>query len=171
VLERLNDELLDPLVDRTFGIMVAAGAIPPPPEELEGMELKVDYISILSQAQKLVGVSGHDRFLQSTLALAEVFPEVRHKVNVFRVIDDYADMLGVDPHVVVEDEQANAARAAEQQQLQQQQEAERLKTIGQGTQALANAPLQQGQTNALEQLARSLQGGVPGGVPPPGVGM
>ena len=65
VLERTNDELLDPLIDRTFALMLAAGVIPEaPPEELARRRLKVEYISHPGQAQKLVGVSGHDRFLR-----------------------------------------------------------------------------------------------------------
>lgn len=160
VLERLNDELLDPLIDRTFAIMTRIGAIPPPPEEMQGLELKVDYISILSQAQKLVGVTGHDRFLSSTIGLAEVFPEVRHKVIAFRAVDDYAEMLGVDPHMLRADDEATARWADEQQQAQQMAQAEQLKTAGQGAQALANAPMQQGQTTALDQLAQTLTGGV-----------
>lgn len=159
VLERLNDELLDPLVDRTFTIMVGVGAIPPPPEELQNVELKVDYISILSQAQKLVGVSGHDRFLQSTLALAEVFPEVRHKVKVFRAIDDYAEMLGVDPHVVRDDDEAQALWDSEQQAAQQAQQAEQMKTQAQSVQALGTTPVQGGQSTALEAMSRALTGG------------
>lgn len=159
VLERLNDELLDPLVDRTFSIMAQVGAIPEPPEEMQGLELKVDYISILSQAQKLVGVTGHDRFLQSTIALAEVFPEVRHKVVIFRAMDDYAEMLGVDPHVVRDTEEAEQLMAQEQRQVQAAQQAEQMKAMGQGVQALGTTPLQGGTTTALDEMARAMTGG------------
>jgi hypothetical protein len=65
VLERTNDELLDPIVDRAFDLMETNGLLPPPPEELHGVKLKVEYISILATAQKLVGVAAQDRFLQS----------------------------------------------------------------------------------------------------------
>ena len=55
--ERLNDELLDPLIDRTFAIMLRVGLIPPPPQQLQGQSIKVEYTSILAQAQKLLGIS------------------------------------------------------------------------------------------------------------------
>ena len=67
VLEGLHDELLDPLIDRTFDMLVRLSEpgwrgtgpvlLPPPPEELAGADLKIEYISILAQAQKLVSQS------------------------------------------------------------------------------------------------------------------
>lgn len=107
VLERTNDELLDPIVDRIFQMMSDAGLLPDAPKELEGVDLKVEYVSILAQAQKLVGVVGQDRFLQSAAVLAQTFPEVKHKIDVFQVIDNYGDMLGVDPKIIKSDDVAN----------------------------------------------------------------
>jgi hypothetical protein len=122
-LERTNDELLDPIVDRMFDVMGRAGLLPPPPEELRGVNLKVEYTSILAQAQKLVGVVGQDRFLQSIGVLAQAYPEVRHKVDAFRAVDNYADMLGVDSNLVRSNEDATADLNAERQAAAQQQQA------------------------------------------------
>lgn len=154
VLERTNDELLDPLVDRVFAMMVRAGAIPDPPDELVETDLKVEYISILSQAQKLVGVVGQDRFLQSTIALAEVFPEVRHKVNVFQAINDYADLLGVNPRLVVPDAEARAAVEQSQQAQQAQVQGEQFKNVAQGAKALSDTSLEN--DNALKRVMGAL---------------
>ncbi|WP_250691152.1 portal protein, partial [Escherichia coli] len=41
VLERLNDECLNPLIDRSFSMMVRKNMLPPPPDVMEGMPLKV----------------------------------------------------------------------------------------------------------------------------------
>jgi hypothetical protein len=58
VLERLHDELLQPLVARVFRIMARNGLIPPPPpslaKSLDGNGLRVEFISILTQARKSV---------------------------------------------------------------------------------------------------------------------
>lgn len=123
VLERTNDELLDPLVDRTFAMMERAGLIPEPPEELNEVALRVEYTSIMSQAQKLVGVVAHERFLQTASAIAAVFPRAKHKVNVFQAIDDAGDMLGVNPKLIVPDDDAEAAARAEEAALAEQQAA------------------------------------------------
>ncbi|MFH4293766.1 portal protein, partial [Acinetobacter baumannii] len=37
VLERLNDECLNPLIDRAFSMMVRKNMLPPPPDAMEGM--------------------------------------------------------------------------------------------------------------------------------------
>jgi hypothetical protein len=103
VLERSKDELHDPTIDRVFAMMDRRGLIPEPPEELTrngGTRLKVEYISILAQAQKLVGVVGHERFLQGASNMVAIWPEVRHKVNVFQAVDDYNEMLGNNPKLV-----------------------------------------------------------------------
>ncbi|HEV8474586.1 MAG TPA: portal protein [Methylomirabilota bacterium] len=155
VLERLNDELLDRLIDRTFAIMLAAGAIPEPPEELLNMELKVEYVSILAQAQKLVGVVGHDRFLQSTIALAETFPMVRHKVNAFQAVDDYADMLGTNPKLTRTNDEAQQLADAEQQAAAAAQQAEQAKSTAAAAQSLGKTPMQGGGT-ALDAMLRSV---------------
>lgn len=141
VLERLNDELLDPLVDRAFAIMDKAGAIPPAPAELEGLDLRVEYISLMSQAQKLVGVVGQDRFLQSAQQLAQTFPEVRHKINVFQAIDDYADNLGVNPKMVRTNEEAAAGVQAEHQAVSAEAQSKQLRDVAASAQALGNTSL------------------------------
>ena len=50
VLERLKNELLDPLIERTFNICQRAGILPPPPDEIQGRDINVSYISMIAQA-------------------------------------------------------------------------------------------------------------------------
>ena len=52
VLERLQNEILDPLIEITFAQMIEAGIVPRPPDELQGKELNVEFISMLAQAQR-----------------------------------------------------------------------------------------------------------------------
>lgn len=113
VLERTNDEFLDPLTDLQFYKMLEAGLIPPAPEELQDMDLRVEYISIMAQAQKLVGAAGTERFVSFVGNMAAVFPQVLKKVNAFHVVDEYGDMMGVSPKTIVPDEDAQAALDAE----------------------------------------------------------
>lgn len=93
VLERQNEDLLDPLIDRTFAIMARKGLIPPPPAELQGMELKVEYISIMAQAQKLVATAGLERFVGFIGNLSASRPEIIDKIDLDQVVDEYGDML------------------------------------------------------------------------------
>ncbi|MBI3196138.1 MAG: hypothetical protein HYZ40_01265, partial [Rhodospirillales bacterium] len=52
VLERLHDDLLEPLIGRVFQIMARAGEIPPPPSPaLDGLRLQPEYVSPMTVMQ------------------------------------------------------------------------------------------------------------------------
>jgi hypothetical protein len=158
VLERLHNELLQPLIDITFDEMLAAGAIPPPPPELYGVDLSVEFVSILAQAQRAIGSNSIDRFMGNVMQLAQVKPEILDKVNFDKWVDNYSQMLGVDTELVVDDDTVRALRearakaqaAAEQVNLQQQAAA--------ATRDLASSPTGQGQQNALTDVMSQLTG-------------
>jgi hypothetical protein len=159
VLERTNDELLNPLVDRVYALMVTNGLIPRAPDVLNGVTLKVEYTSILAQAQKLVGVVSLDRFMQTMGGMIGVYPEVRHKINVYEVVDIYGDMLGVDPRIIVSTDDAKAAVEAEAQQQQQAAAAEQAVKATQAAKNAAQAPV--GGDTALTRILQGV-GGAPG---------
>jgi hypothetical protein len=123
VLERLQNELLSPLIDIAFNYASKAGILPEPPPELQGMELKVEFISVLAQAQRAVAAQGMDRLLGTVGQLAAVNPEVIDKIDFDQVIDDYAEVYGVNPELVLDDEKVAAIRQARAQQVAQQQAA------------------------------------------------
>mgnify|MGYP001609687790 CR=1 FL=1 len=156
VLERTNDELLDPLVDRLFNMMDNAGLLPPPPPEIEGADLKVEYISILAQAQKLVGVAATDRFVGTIAPMLEVFPEMRNKIDSNRVVNGYADMLGIDPRIIISDEQADAATAAQQQQQAGAAQAEQAALVAKSAKDASQAQL--GTNSALDRVVEGFGG-------------
>lgn len=156
VLERTNDELLDPLVDRAFAMLVRNELVPEPPAEIQGQNLKVEYVSVMAQAQKLVGVVGQDRFLSTMVPLTEAYPELRHKIRIFHFADAYAEMLGVDPRGIAPDEEAEAARQQEQQQVAAMQEAQTMQQTARAMKDASQAPMD-GDT-ALTRLAGVLGG-------------
>lgn len=110
VLERLNNELLYPLINITFGHMVEMGALPPPPQEMAGMELSVEFISMLAQAQRAIGTNSIDRFVGSLGTVAQMKPEVMDKFDADAWADIYADSLGVDPKLVLSNGQVAIIR-------------------------------------------------------------
>ena len=115
-IERQHNEELQPLIGSAFARMVRSGHRPPPPEELQGHELRVEYISMLAQAQRAVATSAVDRFVGSLGVVAGIKPDVVDKFDADRWADEYSDMLGVDPSLIVSGEQvvidAPAARRA-----------------------------------------------------------
>jgi len=159
VLERTNDELLNPLIDRIFGIMLLHGLVPPAPDSLQGMALKVEYVSIMAQAQKLVGVAAQDRFVMSVLPLAQIDATVIDRVDTGRVVQNYADQLGIDPRSLRDDETVAAMAAERQQQQQAIVAAEAAQKMGAGVKALGTTPADQ--DSVLSRLASNLSGAVP----------
>jgi hypothetical protein len=141
VLENLNHELLDPLIQRTFQMMVRASkpgwngvtdfmVIPPPPKELmdpEGKpELKVEYVSILAQAQKMVSTGATERWVGFVGQMAAIpgLESVIDKVNADEIADNMAEDLGVPNKAVHTSDEVEEKRAERQkaQAAQQQQE-------------------------------------------------
>lgn len=149
-LERLHAELLDPLIDRTFAIMLRGGMIPPPPPELQGTELKVEYISMLAQAQKIAGIGAINDMAIFIGNMAAVKPEALDKLNVDEAIEAYADMTGVPPTMINSEEEARAIREARAMQAAQVMAAEQASQAVQGAKTLADADLDG--NNALKAL-------------------
>jgi hypothetical protein len=123
VLERLHNELLSPLIDLAFSYADRAGILPPPPPELEGMELGVEFISVLAQAQRAVATQGMDRLLGTVGQMAAIKPEVLDKIDFDQVVDNYGEAYGVDPKVIVPDDQVAAMRQQRAAAMQAQQSA------------------------------------------------
>ena len=137
VLERLHNELLSPLIDITFERMASAGILPPPPPEIAGRELNIEFISTLAQAQRAVAAAGTDRLLGTLGSLMAMKPDIVDKVDLDQVIDDYGGLFGVNPKIIVPDEivaERRAERAKAQQAAEQgvamAQAAESAKTVG-----------------------------------------
>jgi len=131
VLERLHTELLDPLIDRTFNIMVRNDLLPPPPEELGGVTLKVEYISVMAQAQKAIGTGAIERLAGFVGNMAAAKPEVLDKFDADQSVDEYAEMIGVPPRIVVPDDVVQQIREERAQMEQQQMAMEQANQVAQ----------------------------------------
>lgn len=123
VLERLHNELLSPLIDTAFDYASRAGILPEPPEELQGMDLNVEFISVLAQAQRAVATQGMDRLLGTVSQMAAVKPDVLDKIDFDQVVDNYGEAYGVDPKVIVPDDAVAALRQQRAAAMQAQQAA------------------------------------------------
>jgi len=128
VLEQLNQDLLDPLIDITFDYMLRQGKLAPPPPELQGVDLKIEYISIMAQAQKLLGISSIERFTGFVTNLATALPEVLDKLDADEIVDIYADISSVPQGAVrsddkvaeIRNQRARAQAAAQKAQTMEQ---------------------------------------------------
>ncbi len=126
-LGRVHGEFLNRMVDRLFDQTVQADILPEAPPELQGKELKVEFISSLAQAQHAVATGNIDRLFAfiSTLAQVPGYESVTDKGDADQAVDEYSHLIGAPANLVVPDdkvEERRQARAeAEQQQRQQEQ--------------------------------------------------
>ena len=151
VLQRLDSELLDKLINRTFSVMAENNLLPVPPDEMQGMQLKVEYISVMAQAQKAIGVSSIERFIGFTSGIGQFSPDAMDKINVDETIDAYAASIGVPPSVVATNEQVAQIREQRAQQQAMAQQMQMAQAAVGGAQALGKTPMDD--NSALAALA------------------
>lgn len=158
VLERLHNELLKPLIDITFDYMMEAGIVPPPPEELQGQDLNVELISMLAQAQRAIATNGVDRFVGSMGLIAQMKPEVLDKLDVDYWAETYSDMLGVDPKLIVPEDQVQMMRQQRAQAQAQAAQAEQMEVMADTANKLGNTPTQGGESTGLDDAIQMFSG-------------
>lgn len=112
VIERQQAELLDPFIERSFGIMLRSGLIPSPPTPVSEAGMKIEYISLLAQAQKLVGVQSIRDVLGFVGQVAAVDPGVVEKIDADEALDAYAEMVGAPSAMIRGNEDAFKRRVA-----------------------------------------------------------
>ena len=156
VLERLQNELLDPLIEMTFNRMMAAGIVPPPPEELQGVEINVEFVSMLAQAQRAVATNGVDRFMGNIGMVAQLKPEVLDNIDADKWAEVYSDMLGVDPELIVPSDKVALIRQDRAKMAQAQSQQAALAQGAQTAKTLASADT--GKQNALTDVMGMFSG-------------
>ncbi|MFS7308031.1 portal protein [Rahnella inusitata] len=155
VLERLNDEFLDPSIDRIFNIMARKNMLPPAPPELAGQSLRVEYISVMAQAQKAVGIGSIERFVGFVGGLAQANPAAFDKLNIDQAIDDYGSMVGVPATIIATSDQVAQVREERAKQQQQQQAMQTSMAAVQGAKTLSET--QTDQPSALSAVTGAMQ--------------
>ena len=137
--------------------------MPPPPQEVGKQKPKTEYVSMLANAQKAVMTSGIERFSSYVGNIAAVRPDILDNVNWDEMVDDYADMLGVSPKVIVPYAEVVKARAKRDQQAAQDRAMAITAAGVQGAKTLSETDLGGGR-NALQRLggARLVGGGLGG---------
>lgn len=128
VVERVNQEELQVAIDRAFEILDRAGMFPPPPQELDGVAIKVEFISVLAQAQRMVGLGAIERTAGYITSVMGASPEVVDKFNWDGSVDEYGDITGIASKLILTDEQVSKIRQVRAEQQAQMQQAQMLAT-------------------------------------------
>lgn len=121
VLERFENEALDPAINRIYGIMLRGDLLPPPPEKMRGAKIEIQYVSILSTAQRAVGVAPLERAFGLSGNLAAVYPNVLNVLDPEEAFRSYCEDIGV-PARAMKSRERSAEDAQRQDELVQQRE-------------------------------------------------
>jgi len=120
VIERHTNETLTPLLERTFSIAEKRDLLPEAPKELLDEEIKIEYVSVLAQAQKMYKLSS----IQSTIGFANslvgIDPTILEKINPDMALKEYAEALGSPAMIMRTDEEIEKLReekVAQQEQM------------------------------------------------------
>lgn len=138
VLGRLQAELLNPLIERVFGVMYRAGAFPELPEELPAMgdpDIDIEYVSPLARAQKAGDIEAINRWLGLLASVRESFPEMMDHADTDEIPQVLAELMGVPAKAVRgmdQVEKLRRERAEAQARMMQQQMA--MQQAGNGNQ-------------------------------------
>lgn len=136
VLEQLNQDFFNPLIYRCLMIMQRKGLLPPPPPELAKQKgFHIEYISIMAQAQKMVGIANMERFVSFVASLTQAVagaaeaPETMDSIDIDSLIARYSEATGIDSRIIKPEEAVKAirkARADAQAAAQKQAQAEQM---------------------------------------------
>lgn len=165
LLESFQNEGLKPTIDRAFDIMMEKNALPPPPAELQGMELDVEYISPLAQAQKMLGTTSIEQGVRFVGSVLEVAPEVRDIVDFDEAARQHLNMDGVSPKIIRSPEAVDSIRKARAEQEAQAKAMEQAAVLANGAKTLSDTKV--GGGSALDVVLSGIAGNPSGqmGIP------
>ena len=149
VLGRLQSELLRPLIDRTFAILLRKKIFRQAPQFLAGQDIQIEYVSPLAKAQRSSELQSIMRAIEIFGSLAQISPVFDH-INIDNLVTHLADIVGVPAKVLNSKSEVNAIRQKKQQEMMQQQQMQQMQQIAQAGGAVA--PL----AKALPEEAKAL---------------
>ena len=151
--DRLNVEVLDPIIEHAFDLLMKQGHIPPPPKELRGRPIRPEYMSIMAAATKAQSVAGVERWIDDLTKIRELEPQdpgVLDKANFDAAIDHLANDLSIPPGLTRDDDDVAKIRQGRQQQQAAAQKQQQMAQMADSAQKLAGADT--GSKNALTDL-------------------
>lgn len=115
VTQRMHGDIDEPLLLQAFEVAVRLPFVPPPPRELLGEEIDVEFIGPLAQALKMVDAANIERMVAHLGTIAPLNPSVVDRYDFDRDVEIYSDLTGVDPSLIIAGEKLVMLRKARAQ--------------------------------------------------------
>ncbi len=146
VLDRLHNEFFIPLINRTAHLMWRGNMLPPMPKELVGYDVKIEFVSLLAQAQKMVATSAVDKLMHFVSTITPLQSNIADAIDADKAVDEYADYLGIAPSILrpqderdqLRHEREQATRAVEQAKLEQDAQNHGIKNLQEVSKVVKN---------------------------------
>ena len=104
VTEHQQTNNFDPCIEQTWSILAGVpGLLPPPPPEIQGRELKIRYVSVLAQAQKMAEIDKMNTYLNVVDRVAAYDPTIVHATDFYKMLKETDEAIGL-PSSVMRDE-------------------------------------------------------------------
>ena len=152
VLGRLQSELLKPLIDRAFALILRKNLFPPAPEFLSGQDIEIEYVSPLAKAQKSTELSSIMRAIEILGSLSNVAPVFDH-INMDKLVRHLTSIVGVPQKILKPQAELNAERQEAAAQAEQQQQMQQMQQVAQAGRDIA--PLAKALPEEAQALANS----------------
>lgn len=126
-LGRLMSELLDPIITRTFNILLRNRLLGKVPKGLENVDYVIEYISPLAKAQRLEEMKSLRNMLELIGTVGAHIPAIIDKIDGDKLVDMAADIYNISPNLIRDMEEVKKIREQRAQNEQIYQVLEQLK--------------------------------------------
>ena len=157
-LGRLQSDFLDPLIERTFSILLRAGQLMEMPEGMEGAELDISYVGALTRAQSGDKMASIERWINGVIGVAEFFPTILDTVDSDELSRVPADSLAVPAKLIRSIDDVDKLR---QERAKKEEEAQKMQQGMAASEMVKNVGGPEGAAQMQEQMQGG-GGGMPG---------
>ena len=142
-LGRLQAELLQPLINRCYSILMRQEKFAPPPQIIAGQDIDIEYVSPLAKAQRQTDVQSTLQMLQIVQPVAQIDPKIIDHLDGDGLVKHLLKSLSIPASVIRSEDQVQAIRNKKEEEKAQQAE---------GEQALLQSEVAKNTAPAMEAL-------------------
>jgi hypothetical protein len=151
VLERFENEALDPAINRIYSIMQRRNMLPPAPDIIQGHGIEIQYVSILAVAQQALAAAPTERWIGLIGNISAAVPEVLKIPDWDELIRSYGLDIGVSAKSMRSREDVQADIDAQKANEAAQQQGQAGLAAVEGAKTLSETDVGGG-ANALQQI-------------------
>lgn len=97
VVARVNASMFQPQLQLAYQVALQRGMLPEAPADLDGEALDLEFISVFSQAQRMIDASAMDRYLGTLAVVGRMNQEALDTINWDAIVEGYGERLGISP--------------------------------------------------------------------------